>query len=196
MSRRNLIALTMILATVLMPAGKVLAEDVPSYSRPEGAEEVLRAKDLPFRLWYDKDKWQIAPQRSKLRLLARAVHKDGQVSGAFVYRENDESVDAIRERAVSELETAFASHEVADFSRRSVNGLEVLFMRANATTEDGTNVIVRNYYWKGPEGVADYGLVANEDMFERYGKDMRDLLNGLELKDGADADYDWSEAES
>jgi len=196
MNRRSWVVIVMILGLAWMPSGAALAEDVASYSRPDGAEEVLRAKDLPFRLWYDKDKWKVAPQRSKLRLLARAVHKDGNVSGAFVYRENDETMDEIRERAVGELETAFASHEVAGFSRRSVNGLDVLFMRASAKTQDGTRVIVRNYYWQGPEGVADYGLVANEAMFERYSDDILDLLNGFELKNGADADYDWGPASS
>jgi hypothetical protein len=187
MTRTILSRTAIVAAWAVLPWGVTPAGELPRYSRPEGAKEVLEAKDLPFKLFYDGDKWELGPQRSQLRLLARAVHKDGNVSGAFVYREGDESVEAIRERAVDELETAFASHEVTDFSRRRVNGLEILFMQARATTEDGASVEVRNYYWQGPEGVADYGLAANEDMLERYRDDMMDLLNGLTLREGAGA---------
>ncbi len=181
-------------ATLSGVATPLVAQDVPSYSRPDAASEALRGKDLPFQLWYDPAKWQVKPQRSNFPLLARAVHKDGHVSGAFVYRDERTSIEAIRERAVGELESAFDSHQVEGFSRRSVNGLDVLFMKATATSSDGTEVVVRNYYWQGPQGVADYGLVVNRAKFERYRGEMLDLLNGLRLREGGS--FDTSEDSS
>lgn len=169
-------------ATLLAAAAAGAADDPPTFSRPDGASEVLRAKSLPFQLWYDPDKWAVGPQRSSFPLLARAVHKDGRVSGAFVYRDEPRSREQIRRRAVEELETAFASHEVEAFERRVVNGQDVLFMKAVATTEGGQEVVVRNQYWIGPEGVADYGVVANRDIFERYRADMLGLLNGFRVR--------------
>jgi len=170
--------------TLSVGASPLVAQDVPSYSRPDAASEALRGKDLPFQLWYDPAKWQVQPQRSNFPLLARAVHKEGHVSGAFVYRDERESIEAIRERAVGELESAFDSHRLEGFSRRSVNGLDVLLMKASAISSDGTEVVVRNYYWQGPEGVADYGLVVNRAKFERFRGDMLDLLNGFRLRKG------------
>ncbi|MDZ7786602.1 MAG: hypothetical protein U5K73_00170 [Halofilum sp. (in: g-proteobacteria)] len=170
-------------ALAALPAWAPAAE-VPSFSRPDDATRALRARDLPFQLWYDPDEWTVGPRRSSFTLLARAVHEHGSVSGAFVYRAEPRSREQVRRRAVEELASAFASHEVRAFQRRLVNGHEVWFMKAVATTRGGTEVVVRNQYWLGPEGVADYGVVANRESFERYREDMLDLLNGFRLRPG------------
>lgn len=179
----RVIPLPILLAAALAAApARAPAAEVPSFSRPDDATEALRAKGLPFQLWYDPDKWTVGPQRSSFALLARAVHEQGSVAGAFVYRAEPRSREQVRRRAVEELETAFASHDVRAFQRRVVNGHEVWFMKAVATTEGGGEVVVRNQYWLGPDGVADYGVVANRESFERYREDMLDLLNGFRLR--------------
>lgn len=161
-------------------AGPVAA-DPPRFTTPDAASEVLEAKDLPFSLRYDPEQWRVGPQQSKFPLLARVVHRNGQVSGAFVYREQVESEADTRERAREELDNAFESYEIEEFGQRVVNDAPVLFMKADATTADGTEVAVRNYYWHGPEGVADYGVVANREALDEHREAMMDLLNGLEI---------------
>ncbi len=163
------------------------ASDLPAFSTPDTADEALRAKDLPFRLHYDTDQWEIQPQRSQLALLARATHRDGAVSGAFDYREAPLTEDELREREIDELEAAFESHEVDGFERRRVNGHEVLFMRARATTADGQDVVVRSYLWRGEEGTADYGLVVDAERFEDYREPMIELLNGFDREAAGEA---------
>ena len=155
------------------------------FSTPGTADEVMRARDLPFQLRFDSDKWKLRPQRSGLALLARVVSLQGDVSGAFGYREVELTEAALRQREREELESAFATHEIAGFERRVVNGEDVLFMRAEATTEGGREVVVRSYLWQGPNGVADYGLVVNRELFERHRQDMMDLLNGFEVAGGS-----------
>lgn len=156
------------------------AGDLPAYSTPDAADDALRAKDLPFRLHYDTGQWEIQPQRSQLALLARVTHRDGVVSGAFDYREEVLTEDELREREIDELEAAFESHELKGFDRRRVNGHEVLFMRAGATTADGQEVVVRSYLWRGEQGTADYGLVVDAERFDDYRERMIDLLNGFD----------------
>lgn len=163
------------------------AADSPTFSKPDAADEALEAKDLPFRLHYDTAQWEIRPQRSQLALLARVIHKEGAISGAFDYRREPLTLEQLREREIEELESAFENHEVAGFERREVNGHEVLFMRARATTADGQEVVVRSYLWRGEEGVADYGLVVDAERFEDYGPSMIDLLNGFDMEASGEA---------
>ncbi|MEF8833554.1 MAG: hypothetical protein V5A42_01700 [Halofilum sp. (in: g-proteobacteria)] len=156
------------------------AGDPPAFSTPDAADGVLRAKELPFRLHYDTARWDIRPQRSQLALLARVIHRDGAVSGAFDYRREPLTEAELREREAAELEAAFESHAVEGFERRRVNGHEVLFMRAHATTADGADVVVRSYLWRGAEGTADYGLVVDAAHFDEHREHMIDLLNGFD----------------
>ena len=161
-------------------ATAVGAADPSTFSKPEAADEVLEAKDLPFRLHYDSAQWEIRPQRSQLALLARVIHKEGAISGAFDYRREPLTHEQLREREIEELDSAFQSHEVEGFERRRVSGHEVLFMRARATTADGQEVVVRSYLWRGEQGVADYGLVVDAERFEDHAPAMIDLLNGFD----------------
>lgn len=163
------------------------ASEPTAFSTPDAADEALRAKDLPFRLHYDTEQWEIQPQRSQLALLARVMHRDGVVSGAFGYREEPLTEDELRQREIDELETAFESHEVDGFERRRVNGHEVLFMRARATTADGQDVVVRSYLWRGEEGTADYGLAVDAERFDDYREPMIELLNGFDREAAEEA---------
>lgn len=157
------------------------AAEPERYSTPEAADEVLEASGLPFALRFASDQWAVSPQSSKFRLLARVTHEEQPISGAFVYREEEGSEETVRQRAEEELTTAFASHEVAGFTRRVVNGTPVHFLRASGTTDDGREFVIRNYYWTGPEGVADYSLVARRDVFESERGTIMELLNGFEV---------------
>ena len=159
------------------------ANDPPGFSTPDAADEVLRAREFPFRLHYAADQWDIRPQRSQLSLLARVTHRDGTVSGAFGYRREPLTAEELREREVAELEAAFGKHTIQGVERRRVNGHEVLFVRARATTADGEEVVVRSYLWRGEEGTADYGLVVDAERFDDYRRHMIDLLNGFD-RDG------------
>lgn len=178
--RRIHASLVLLLLSMPHPVG---ASDPPAFATPDSADEALRAKDLAFRLHYDTDKWEIRPQRSQLALLARVIHRDGAVSGAFDYREEPLTRDELRAREVDELKSAFESHSIEGFERRRVNGHEVLFMRASATTPEGQDVAVRSYLWRGEQGTADYGLVVNAERFDEFREDMIDLLNGFDRGD-------------
>ena len=177
--RRIRASFVLLLLSLTSAAG---AADLPAFSTPDTADEALRAKELPFHLHYDSGQWDIKPQRSQLALLARVLHREEAVSGAFDYRAEPLTEEALREREIAELEAAFASHEIGGFERRRVNGHEVLFMRARATTADGQEVVVRSYLWRGEEGTADYGVVVDAERFNAYRQDMIDLLNGFDRR--------------
>ncbi len=178
---KRMLAVALLLA---FAHGPLMAADA-QFTRPASAGEVLEAKDLPFTLHYDEAQWAVSPQRSDFRLLARVTHKSAGVSGAFVYRDQTASEKTVRERARHELDTAFAEFEIAGFEQRRVNGTPLMFMRARATTPEGDRVVVRSYYWIGPNGVIDYSLVARAAAFEDQRQAIMDLLNGLEISASA-----------
>lgn len=161
-----------------VPAG---AAELQRFSRPDSASEVVQADALPFQLWYDPAKWDVTSQQSGYAMFARVVHRDGDVAGAFTYQDGLVSEDAVRERVRQEIAAIFASHEFQGFEPRRVNGQRVLFMRASGTTRGEKDLVVRGYYWIGPEGVADYGVMVEREVFERYRGDILDMLNGLRI---------------
>ncbi len=167
-------------AAVVLASGVAMAGS-EKVTTPDTADDVLEASGLPFALRFASGQWAVSPQSSDFRLLARVTHQEHPISGAFVYRDEPASEDAVRQRARDELASAFESHEVSGFSPRVVNGAPVQFMRARGMTDDGREFVIRSYYWMGSEGVADYSLVAGRDIFEDQRETIMDLLNGLEI---------------
>lgn len=165
---------------VAFASATTLAEPT-RFSTPAAADDVLEASDLPFTLNFVSDHWAVSPQTSDFRLLARVTHEQHPISGAFVYREETASEAAVRERAREELTAAFDQHDIEGFAPRTINDAPVLFMRASGTTGEGCEFVIRTYYWTGPEGVADYSLVAPRDVFEAERDAIMGLLNGLEI---------------
>lgn len=177
---RQLVRLGVVVALLgATPAG---AADSQEFSRPDSATEVVRSDELPFQLWYDPDKWEMQSQDSGYAMFARVAHKDGGIVGAFTYQDDVVSEDAVRKRVRQEIEAIFASHEFRGFERRRVNGRRMLYMKASGTTRGEKELVVRAYYWIGPEGVADYGLMIDREVFEGRRGDIADMLNGLEIE--------------
>lgn len=159
-----------------MPAG---AADPQEFSKPESAVEVVRGDELPFQLWYDPEVWEMESGASGYAMYARVTHKNGRIVGAFTYQDEPVSEDAVRERVRQEVEAIFADHEFQGFERRRVNGRQMLYMRASGTTRGEKDLVIRAYYWIGPQGVADYGLMIDREVFEQNREDIQDMLNGL-----------------
>ena len=173
----------LVLALSLLPLSGA-TESLPTFKTPDSADEVLAGSDQPFRLHFDSSHWQLRPQRSQLAALARVIHNDGAVMGAFGYRAEALTPEAVQQREERELASAFAAHTIEGFERRRVNGQEVWLMRATATNAEGSDFVIRSYLWLGPEGTADYGLTVGADRFEQYRGQMLDLLNGLDRASG------------
>lgn len=170
------------IALALLAAAPAGAAELPEFSRPASASEAVRSDTLPFQLWYDPSKWDVTAQKSGYAMFARIVHKDdGAISGAFTYQDGRVSEADVRTRVRKEVEAIFATHEIQDFEARQVNGQRVLFIRASGTTRGKEDKVVRGYYWVGPEGVADYGVLVDRAAFERYRGDILDMLNGLRI---------------
>lgn len=165
-------------AAWLVLCGPVAAEK-PQFSTPSTADKSVEADDKAVALRYDQKAWKVNTRPSKYRMFAMVEHNDTDASGMMVYRGKQESEEEVRERAIAELEM-LKDHEV-EFSKRSVNGVPVLYMKARATKSDGNDVIVRTYYWMSPNGVVDYAVMGSPKDFRKHGDSWMDLLNGLEI---------------
>lgn len=165
-------------AAWLVLCGSAMAE-VPQYVTPPEADKRVEAGDKAVALNYDQDAWQVSTRPSKYRLFAMMQHKDANVTGMLLYRGEPASEKEVRERAIAELEM-LKQHKV-EFSKRTVNGVPVLYMKARAKKSDGDDLIVRSYYWISPNGVVDYAVMGSPEDFEAHGDTWMDLLNGLEI---------------
>lgn len=165
-------------AAWLVLCGPVAAE-VPEFFTPSVADKSIEAEDKAVALRYDQDAWEVSTRPTKYRLFAMVQHNEAKVSGMLVYRGESASEKEVRERAVAELE--MMKQHKAEFSKRTVNGVPVLYMKARAKKSNGDDLIVRSYYWISPDGVVDYAVMGSPEDFKADGDAWMDLLNGLEI---------------
>jgi hypothetical protein len=166
-------------AAWLVLCGSSAAAEGPKFSTPPSADQQVEAKDKAVTVRYDQDAWEVKPRVSKYRLFAIVQHNDADVSGMLLYRGDSASEKEVRERVTAELEM-MDDHE-AEFSKRTVNGVPVLHMKARAKKKNGDDIVVRSYYWFSPNGVVDYAVMGPPEDFEADGDAWMDLLNGLEI---------------
>lgn len=157
----------------------VAVAEMSRFSTPSQSDEVVEADDKAVAVRYDGDTWAVEPRPSKYRMFALVTHDDESLSGMLVYRGESASEQDVRERVEAELDM-FKDHEV-NYSRREVNGVPVLFVRAVATKSDGSDVVIRSYYWISENGVVDYAVMTPGQDFEQHRDAVMDLLNGLEI---------------
>lgn len=165
-------------AAWLLLCGAATAEE-PEYSTPSTADQEVEAEDKAVKMRYDQGAWEVKTQPTKYRMFAMVEHNDTNVGGMLVYRGEAASEEEVRERAIAELEM-MDDHE-AEFSKRTVNGVPVLHMKARAKKKNGDDIVVRSYYWMSPNGVVDYAVMGSPEDFEADGDVWMDLLNGLEI---------------
>lgn len=166
-------------AAWLALCGSSAAAEAPQFFTPSEADQHIEAKDEAVALRYDQEAWKVNTRPTKYRLFAMVQHNEANVSGMLVYRGESASEKEVRERAIAELE--MMKQHKAEFSKRTVNGVPVLYMKARAKKSNGDDLIVRSYYWISPDGVVDYAVMGSPEDFKADGDAWMDLLNGLEI---------------
>ena len=85
-----------------------------------------------------------------------------------------------REIALENAKAAAPDVKVLFEETRNINKKDVLCMKFNGTVR-GIPLTYYGYYYGGKQGAIQLLSFTGTDLFEKYEKDMTDLLNGLEI---------------
>jgi hypothetical protein len=154
------------------------------YEKPESSNQVLEGYAVKFELWYNSKQWDFYGKddagdnvEKKLKTISRVLTNTS--NDVFVSMEETWEKMSFGESYKHYKKYILSNNgQILDKHIRNVNGKDVLFIKSNLKVdpEPLTSVI---YILNTKSGGVSVTAAAPENLFERYEKEIFDLLNGL-----------------
>jgi hypothetical protein len=149
-----------------------------SFTKPENATEVKKSDKGFLEIWYDPDKWVTPGGLENSAAEFNFKHKSGDAYALVVIERLTMPLQNLRDVGVNNAKKVAPDAKVVMEEERTVNGQKVIAVQIEATT-NGIPAKYFNYYWSGKAGCVQLITFTGQNLFEEYGTDMQDLLNGL-----------------
>ncbi len=155
------------------------------YEKPETAKEVIEGYAVEYELWYNGKEWDF--YRKEVSGGDNAETKLKTISRVLTNASNDVFVSMEETWEKMSFGESFKHYakwirsnkgQILDKHIRNVNGNDVLFIKSNLKVEPEPLTSVMYVLTTKSGGVSVTAATA-EHLFERYEKEMVDLLNGL-----------------
>lgn len=154
------------------------------YEKPEASNQVIEGYAVEFELWYNSKQWDFYRKEvsgdnvgKKLKTINRVLTNAS--NDVFVSMEETWEKMSFGE-SYKHYAKWIRSNKglILDKDIRNVNGNDVLFIKSNLKVEPEplTSAI---YILNTKSGGVSVTAATSENLFERYEKDIFDLLNGL-----------------
>ena len=154
------------------------------YTKPETSNQVIEGYAVEYELWYNSKKWDFYRKgtsgdkaEKKLKTISRVLTNAS--NDVFVSMEETWEKMSFGESYKHYYKWIRSNNgQILDKHIRNVNGNDVLYIKSNLKVEPEplTSAI---YILNTKSGGVSVTAATAEDLFERYEKEIFDLLNGL-----------------
>ena len=155
------------------------------YEKPEASKQVIEGYAVDYELWYNGEQWDF--YRKEVSGGDNAETKLKTISRVLTNASNDVFVSMEETWEKMSFEESFKYYAkwirsnkglILDKQIRNVNGNDLLFIKSNLKVEPEPLISVI-YVLTTKSGNVSVSAATSEHLFERYEKEMFDLLNGL-----------------
>jgi hypothetical protein len=174
---------------LLYPDGKwkYVEETKKESSEPQVHNKPLSAKTPykpfagNFEIWMDENKWAPFNQTGQGPGMVLSKLKLGDAYAMIISEEIGMSNTTIKELAIENAKKAGPDFKLISEENRTVNGRDVVSLKF-AVTVKGISLAYYGYYYGGKEGTIQVLCYTGENLFDKYQKDMTELMDGLTIK--------------
>jgi len=157
---------------------------VRSFMIPEDAKNIIEAYDKRFSIRYNEEKWYayrsievLADGRNAMVL--QFAHKDGDAIGVVTADSIILSPKYVIYRSLQEIKQKSTEFNVAYGEVFNVNN-QMIYMVIIQVTQKGIPITYFNYYYSDEVGSYELQTYCNQNAFDTFEDDFKDLLNGFE----------------
>lgn len=159
-------------------------EEIPvnpnPFFKPASSKFLLKSNDTPFGFWINPKEWTFTKSDKNEDSEYELNHKDKDLYGIIITERISIPIDALRMIAIENAKDAVTQLKVVEDEFRTVNGIQVFFMRMQGLIQ-GIHIEYRSYYFSTDEGTVQYITFSSAELMEEYAEDSDNLLNGLIL---------------
>ena len=165
--------------SVTPPAAAPSGPSASAVSSPEPISPgLLVFNGAKMSLRYDAKKWKQTASGESGRYSFR--HKDGDGYALVIAERIGMSHDALADAAVSNVKEVDPNVKVVSKEKRTVNGVELWFMKMSANV-NGIPILYYGYYYGGESGGVQVVVYTGPNLAAEYEQDFMEFLNGLNV---------------
>ena len=129
-------------------------------------------------LYYDPNKWRETQASEPGRV--NLTHVDGDSYAVVIAERLQLTIDALRQIALTNAQSAAPDAEIVSQERRRVNGHDVMVLQIKGSVQ-GIGFVYFGYYYVGPEGTFQVLTYTSTNLFDEYKGQFELLLDGFTI---------------
>jgi len=153
---------------------------VATSTKPGSATTFVQGVTVPYGIWVDARKWRFEAPAPEAVIERRFTHASGEAWGAVIAESARLTFDDVRGFVVASAKNKMPDAAVRGQETRLINGQNVLFLHIEGTYKSAPFVYL-NYDYVGEAGTIQVYAWTAKALFQKYQRDMLDLLNGFAI---------------
>lgn len=148
------------------------------YKKSKDATFQLKSKKVELGFWIDPKQWSFKKASSNEDAEYTLNMKGGDVYGMIITEKLTFPIESLKEIVVMNGKSVAPDFHITFQEFRKVNGIEVLCMELEGTTQ-GISFKYMGYYYSGDEGTVQFVTYSSIDEMNAHKKEVEEFLNGL-----------------
>ncbi len=163
------------------PAKEITTNPTP-FTKSNSNSFLLKSTKAKIGVWLDPKKWSFKKAMNNEAAEYELQLKDGDLYGMLITEQIEIPLEFLRKQALENAKSVAPDAMIIKEEYRTVNGLKVLLLQLNGTTE-GIKFSYYGYYYSNENGTVQFVTYTASKLLSKYQKTSEDILNGLVLLD-------------
>jgi hypothetical protein len=149
-----------------------------SFSKSQNSTFLLKSNKVNLGFWLNPKKWSFKKASSNEAAEYELSFKNGDIYGMLIAEGFEVPLETLKTIALTNGREAAPDIYLAKQEYRNVNGLKVLFLQMNGTTQ-GIKFTYYGYYFSNSNGTVQFVTYVSQNHSVEFLKECEELLNGL-----------------
>jgi hypothetical protein len=165
---------------VELPTVDEITTNPRNFTKTKESSFLLKSKKTNNGFWINPKKWDFRKGTDNPDAEYELQLKEGDLYGMIITEKVEIPLEALKNIALSNAKSVAPDVRVIKEEYRNVNGLKVLCMQLDGTTQ-GIKFSYFGYYYSDESGTVQFITYTAQSLIEEYRDTAENLLNGIVL---------------
>lgn len=156
----------------------LITQNPVSFMASENASFDIKSKAVDLTVALDPKTWTFARAETNEDAEYEFKLKDGDVYGMLITEKIEIPLNSLRDIALENGQQVAPNLQIIEEDRRTVNGLELLYMKMEGSF-NGIDIAYIGYYYSNEQGTTQFVSYTGQSLISAYEDQIFELLNGL-----------------
>ena len=157
---------------------KITPTNPKNFKKDKESTFLLKSSKLNIGIYLNPKKWSFKKATNKPEAEFELNFKGGDLYGMVITEKFEIPLETLKSIALENGKAAAPDLKIVKEEYRTVNGLKVLLLQMNGTTQ-GIKFSYYGYYFSSPNGTVQFITFTSQNLLDSYKHESEKLLNGF-----------------